>query len=821
MRHRARTLVVYALLLALGAWVIARATFTADLSAFLPATPDASQRLLIEQLQQGVAARSLMVGIEGGDETSRARASKALAQALRAQRAFSSVNNGEREDYTSAGERLMTHRYLLSDAVTDGRFDSVDGLRAALQDTALRLASPEGAAFKPLWPRDPTGEMLRVAESLLPAQAPRTEQGVWVSRDGKRAVLLLTLVASVSDIDAQAAGIDAVRQTFAGLQMPTLTLQISGAGVFAQQSRSLIEREVHRLSVFGALGVVLLLWLSFGRVAAVGLAAVPVVSGVLAGVAGVSLVFGTVHGMTLGFGAALVGEAVDYGIYYLIQARPRAGSRADDVPTEMTGSSWWREGWPTVRLGVLTSLCGFAALVFSGFPGLAQIGVFALFGLVAAALVTRFVLPLLAPQGAAGGGLRQTIGRGAAAALQRLRRVRAVALAAIAAALVALVVVPKPMWRGDLQSLSPVPRSALTLDATLRADVGAQDARTVVVAQGATQDEALAAAERASTVLDTLVFDGVLAGYETPTRLVPSRATQEARRKALPARDVLAPRLDAAVQGLPFRATQVSALVDEVAHARTLPPFDATHYRDTPLAAALDAWMMKRADGSWAVLLPLQWPEHTASAGDTGTARLRTAVANQGDVVVLDIKQSLDDLYARYVREALWQSLLGALAVVALLAWVLRDLTRLLRVVVPLAATVLTVVAVLAWSGVALGILHLVGLLLTVAVGSNYALFFDQLAHASSTPVDADAAAHSASVGHAHDTLASLVLANITTVWTFGVMALSDIAALAAIGQAVAPGALLSLLFSAVLIQPRRRDRPTLASPEAPRTPVT
>jgi hypothetical protein len=82
----------------------------------------------------------------------------------------------------------------------------------------------------------------------------------------------------------------------------------------------------------------------------------------------------------------------------------------------------------------------------------------------------------------------------------------------------------------------------------------------------------------------------------------------------------------------------------------------------------------------------------------------------------------------------------------------------------------------------ALGILHLVGLLLIVAVGSNYALFFDQLR----TTGRAD-----------EDTLASLMLANLTTVVSFGLIAISDIPALSSIGRVVAPGALLALLLSA------------------------
>ena len=95
--------------------------------------------------------------------------------------------------------------------------------------------------------------------------------------------------------------------------------------------------------------------------------------------------------------------------------------------------------------------------------------------------------------------------------------------------------------------------------------------------------------------------------------------------------------------------------------------------------------------------------------------------------------------------------------------------------------------AALAAAGVALGILHLVGVLLVVAIGSNYALFFEHLR----TRGRAD-----------DDTLASLALANLTTVASFGLLAASSIAPLAAIGLVVAPGALLCLVLSAAFIAP-------------------
>jgi predicted exporter len=50
-------------------------------------------------------------------------------------------------------------------------------------------------------------------------------------------------------------------------------------------------------------------------------------------------------------------------------------------------------------------------------------------------------------------------------------------------------------------------------------------------------------------------------------------------------------------------------------------------------------------------------------------------------------------------------------------------------------------------------------------------------------------------------TLASLVIANAATVVGFGVLASSSVPILAALGSTVAPGALLALVFSALLAE--------------------
>ena len=131
-------------------------------------------------------------------------------------------------------------------------------------------------------------------------------------------------------------------------------------------------------------------------------------------------------------------------------------------------------------------------------------------------------------------------------------------------------------------------------------------------------------------------------------------------------------------------------------------------------------------------------------------------------------------------------SLAGILAIVVLLLIALRSVARVARVLAPLLLAVLSVAAALTLCGVQLGILHLVGMLLIVAVGSNYALFFDR-----------QASLHGG--GGESLTLASLVIANASTVIGFGLLSFSQVPVLVALGTTVAPGAFLALLFAAVL----------------------
>jgi predicted exporter len=759
---------------ALGAWlallvacglVIARTQFTTDLSAFLPRSPSPVQQLLVEQLRDGVASRLMLIGIEGAPPERLAEASKRLGAALRASGAFAAVNNGEPAGYEKDRELLWQYRYLLSPAVRAEHF-SPQGLHASLNELLGQLASSAGVLAQRMASADPSGELLRLVEQLAPQARPRTQAGVWFSRDATRALLVAQTAAPGSDIDAQQRALSLVRASFAEAAGSEAKLVVTGPGVFSVASREHVREDAWRLSLAGSVLIGALLIALYRSMRVLGLGFLPVASGALAGIAAVSLAFGSVHGITIAFGVTLIGEAVDYAIYLFTQNAP-------DAAPETT----FARIWPTLRLGMLTSICGFSAMLLSNFTGLAQLGLFSIAGLLVAGAVTRWVLPPLVPRGFSVAAVAALV-PGTTAALRRAPRLRVPLFVLLAAALVFLVARPQPLWSSSLASVNPVSAAEQALDRQLREDVGAPDVSYLVVIGAPDQEAALQASERAAAALRDGVARGWLQGFDHPAAYLPSLATQRARQRALPPAEVLRGNLQAAQKGLPFRPAAFEPFVRDISASAELPLLERASLRGTSLGLRLDALLVQRGAG-WTAMLPLR--------GVSDANAIAARLSDLPGATMLDLKRQFDELYRSYLREALLHSLLGAAAIALLLFLSLRSPRRVLDVAAPLAAAALATCGLLALAGVELSIFHLIGLVLVVAVGSNYSLFFDRQAPASQ---------------ERGRTVVSLLFAALTTVIGFGLLALSQVPVLSAIGTTVGLGASMALVFSAIMSRP-------------------
>jgi len=750
-------------LVALAALVQHRLVVSGDLRDFMPPPTNADQKLLLDEIGEGPASRLLLIAIGGAAPQRLVGLSGGLAQKLRADAQFERVLNGD-SDIANLDPALLPYRYLLSPTLDDHALDAAY-LRDELQQRVEDLGSPAGDFVKEILPRDPTLEILKLAQRWTPRHAPSVRDGVWFSPRGE-ALLLAQTRAGAFDPSAQTAAIASLQTAFAALPGAGLAqLTISGPGYIGVQVGAATRSEAERLSAWGSAGFVVLVLLAYRSFGALALVALPLLSGALAGVAAIALIFGHVHGITLAFGFTLLGVAQEYPLRVFSHRRADA-----DAHTSV------REVWPLLRLAIVSACIAYLAFLASAVAGLQQLAVFTIAGLLVAGAATRWSLPALLPEkfrDVADFAWLEKLRVG----IDRARRPRWLPWLLLALALAWLRLAPTPLWQNDLAALTPASPALLAREGELRAALGAPDVRYLLVLQAPTADGVLVLSERVSAQADKWISSHVVDDVELPSRWLPSAATQRARQAKLPDRATLSADLDKALADTDFQPGLFVPFLDDVERARSLPLLGPEEFARSPFGARLQAMLVQR-DGHWLGLATLSGVHDAAAlAADTG-----------GDVRLLDLKAASESLVAQY-RTRILIALGVALALLALsVAVAFRNLRRAWHVLAPMSLATLLAFAVLRAGGVSLSLFHLVALTLAAGLGLHYALFFERRTH--------DAA-------EGRRTLHATLVCVISALLVFGLLATSALPVLRAIGLTVALGVLFHFFLSIQMARPR------------------
>jgi predicted exporter len=777
------TFLTWCLVLGLGAWFAAtRVHVETELSRLLPEGATPTERLLLTELRTGTTGRLILMALEGEDADVLAGTSKQLAAWMRKSGAFQYIGNGGQAWTKEERERLFQHRYLLSPNVQASTF-SRDHLRHSLELRLSDLASPLSPMVKELIPADPTGEFTKILQTWMIGTAPTRHLGVWFSSDLRRALLLAETHAAGFDLESQEHLQGQIREAFRRITgeptgAPPVHLVMTGPSVIAVEMQQTIQADVWRLSLCATLLVTTFLLVSYGSATILTLSLLPLASAIVAGIVAVDLAFGFVHGITLAFGITLLGVVDDYPIHLF---------------SHLTNERWapavMKEIWPTMRLGVVATALGFSALLLSGFPGLSQLGLFAIVGLFTAACVTRWVLPHIVPRGF----------QARRDGLQVARWIDALTTARFAVPVLVILAVGSftwsdtPLWEQDIANLSPISTEKKERDQALRDELRVPDVRDLIVAEGSSEEEVLQRSETMAPALDTFMEKGELAGYDLAARYLPSRKTQQARQAALPDRETLERNLTSAVKGLPFKPSLFQPFLDAAGKAKTQEPVDSRTFRGTALGLKLDSLLFMR-EGHWIAAVPLR--------GVTDRQKFRELLTpwHERQVTYLDLKDESNRMVSAYRNESLRLLGWGILSIGLVLFAGLRAPVTVLRVMLPIGSAVVVVAALLHTLGERFSLFHLASFLLVIGLGLDYALFFNRR---HGTP---------AVRGR---TVYGLVVCSTTTILVFGVLAFSQIPVLRAIGMTAALGSLACLVFAAFLAEPP--EKPTLLAPTSPR----
>lgn len=390
-----------------------------DLLAMLPATernPVAEDA--VRSLAQASGNRAIF--LVGGAEPERSKAAAlTLAKDLEASQAFPQVQGTLKDVDPGVVPRFYTpYRFGLPPQEA-----TPDDPEALLEHLQARLASPQTASFGLGLAQDPLGQM----EGFL-AQLPLNSSRMQIQddllvlqgKDGLYVLCTAALSGSAFDPKVQESTRLAVEKAEKHLAQafPEVKLLRTGAVFYAIDARTRAEREMHLISGISLVCIFLLHLLVFRSLRHLLLGLASIGAGLVTAAAVSLIFFDKLYLLTLVCGASVLGDAVDYSFLYFANhlaysgeggppprqvrsSSPLALPHAVSEPspdTASAGNTW--EPWAALRRirkplvhGFLTTMLGYLALMLAPFPGLRQIALFSMVGLLGAFITLFCILP--------------------------------------------------------------------------------------------------------------------------------------------------------------------------------------------------------------------------------------------------------------------------------------------------------------------------------------------------------------------------------------------------------------------------------------------
>jgi predicted exporter len=780
---RRRLLLLLALIAGLGWIAIPRLDVGTDITNMMPEGSEGTLAAISRGLTQTELSRTMILSV-GADETAHAvAAARQLASALRELPEVGWLRTGVDENQTRAVYELYfprRHDFLTDDPTALPGLLSDAGLAAAARTLRRELTLPTAPLVKKVAAADPLGAFRHVLDRFRGTQPDlRLHDGQFISPDGRWAILFLATRSSAFDGTAQRAFLDDLHARFnqvAAHEGGHLTLEMAGANRFAVEAERSIRADVRDMAILSTLGVAALVFAFYRSLRNFFLASLPVLAGILVAIAVGVFAFGRLDGITLGFGAALVGVVIDYPICLLTHViLAGRGTPVREVVGRVRGSIW---------LGGLTTMASFAGLGLTEFRGFRELALFAVVGVLTAVLVTLHVLPgsYVVPGSPPRLALRVSDALGRSVERAAARQGWLVLLAGLCLVL-ALPAATGLRWVDDLSKLWRMDPALQAEDERVRGRVSHHEASRLVIAVAHDRERALALNDTVYARLAPAVASGALGGVRSLHAFLWSQGLLRTNREAVGA---------AAAQGLSVRVDRIFAeagfrpgAFEPFARDLAARPLDFLSY-DALVASPL-------GDLVRSSLVPIG--RNTAAItylrDVKDEAVVRAAVADLGGVHFFDQQTFLNEIYAAFRTTTVEQIFVGNGLVVALLIARYRRPRPAIAAFLPSVLAVSVLLGLFALLRAEMNLLHAISLVMVTGMGVDYAVLV------------VDAARRGSGLGPA---LLSNLLCALTTVFTFGVMAVSQHPALQAIGVTVGLGVLLSFLLAPVALLVLERE---------------
>lgn len=795
--------------LALGVLVGSQLAVETDVMSLMPRN-DPAVRLFRQVLGEFGTLETLLVAVPvgGEDRLDLAFATvDTLGEELAASPNLASVS-AHLDDPLKLAEVALRHAVFFLDERGLKQLErqlSDAGLAARAADIRAALEVPHGMLAKELSVRDPLGflPMLLGQVSRTPATLKVDySSGYYLSADHSLVVILAKPTGPAQDISFDerlfadldgriARAREKVAEEFELKPAEVPEVWLGGGHRIAIEDARLIRSDIITNSVTSVLGVLLLFYLAYRRLAAAHYAFLPLAVGLALTFIFTGLAVGRLNSATAGFAALLVGLGIDFTIvlYGRYLEGRRKGLEMRDAVCETAETAG-----PAVVMGAVTTVGTFYAFLLTRFTGLREFGLLTGTGIMLMATAAFVLGPALIR--VFGGGREP---EGATSWLQLARpmrwlvgRRRAVSLVLALVCVASLLALLLLRFDDDVRNLrSPSNQGVLISEKVGRA-FGASFNAMMIRIEAPDENAALDKVRRLGVELDGLVASGVISSYESLANLIPPSENQERalrwfeshREIADPAR--VKAKLSAAfdrVGMVPEAFASGFEILDET--LRPTGPVTLDIWRGTPVEQVIAKSLRIEGGRVATVVNVFSPPGKWRREAPPELVRLVEAIPGAEITGVNLVSQRLRQLVR---TDAVIAVGAGLVFVVLLLLGRLRSAKAALLCLLPVALAVLVTLGVMAVAGQSLNLLNVFVILMIIGVGSDYGIYM----------------LHRAREQHSVEDLAqtgrAVVLAALTTLVGFGTLVTTHYPGLQSMGWMTMIGVAVSCLGAVFLL---------------------
>jgi predicted exporter len=528
----------------------------------------------------------------------------------------------------------------------------------------------------------------------------------------------------------------------------------AGTIFYAAYGTNSAKGEISTIGIGSLIGVILLLLLVYRSSLPLMLALFSITCGLVVAFVVTVVVFGKVHLFSLVFGASLIGVSIDYTFHYLTERLVEKENWQADKGL--------RHIFQAITLGLLTSLIGYLGLLIAPFPGLQQLSLFSVVGLASAYLSVVCCYPYLARSKSTTKLPNLTFLKQWVALWQNPRVRFFLPVFFGSASLIGLATLH---FDDDIRQLQVLPQELVTQEHQIKEITGVGQSQKLLLVKADNDEALLLRLEALSKQFAQWQIKGNLGHFQSINQFVPSLSRQKENYKLV--KDLY--------QSQSKNLSHTLGFTKEILFENEFNSLLVDDYLASPVSKPLGfLWLGKiRGNGK----------EKSASVvilnKMTDTVLLANFLQKNRDVIALNKANEISEIFAHYrlfISELLF---VAYLFISSLLIW--RYGVKLgVRVLIPPFIAAAVGLAITSFFAIPVTIFNLLALLLVLGIGIDYTLFFAERKEDSK----------------AENTLLAISLSAVTTILSFGLLALSETQAIQGFGITVLTGIIVAWLLA-------------------------